>query len=58
MTGLEFRAKRKAMRLTQAQIAEMMGCSRHLIIQIENGVEAPAVYALAISAIEASHEPA
>lgn len=58
MTGTEFRANRKSMRLTQAQLAEKMGCTRQLIIQIESGLEAPAVYALAMLAIAAKNEAA
>ena len=38
------RAARKALRLTQAELAESVGVSRHTVIAIEQGDYAPSVF--------------
>ena len=51
MTPAEFTAARKALAMSQAEMAKAMGVTRETICRIERGETIPKVYQLAIDAI-------
>lgn len=48
MSGDELRRARKSLRLTQAGLAEILGCTRQHVTNLEDRVLVPAHYALAV----------
>lgn len=51
MSGADFRVRRKRIGLTQQGLADIFECSRQHIVNLENGVRVPPVYAFAMTAL-------
>ena len=58
MSGEEFRAVRKDLKKTQAEIAEKLGCTRQHICDLEDRIIVPPYMALAIRQLERMHREA
>lgn len=60
LSGPDFRFKRRKLKLTQAALGELLGCTRQHIQNCEDRITVPRAFALAIRQIEAmrQHEAA